>query len=448
MKLKLLIFRARSRGVPVYCCLLLCVYLVLKYTYWRPPETECVPRHLRRYLQFTENFKLPPGNLGPAEIKRLSSLVEVLNYERQLFHVQRYGAMRSDTAMLVVQVHRDAERLQYLIASLAQVQYIQTVLVVFSHSYYDDRINKLVASITFCRYMQIFYPYSLQLYPNKFPGIDPEDCLSVQGKADKYCSNRDGRLTEHKHHWWWKACFIFNNFDWSDSYKGTVIFLEEDNYVLPDLLYMLRYTTRAQSYLQGIHVMSFGRPYAKYLDYDLLSVLAWRPPFDSGLAFNRTIWQKIIGVSSYFCMYDDFSWSYSLLNAFSKFRTGRADVVATAAPRVLSTSMFPSGRAAVRQISAWLADAHMFPVNVKAVMLYGSSGRIDAGSKPPPWGNGGWSDMRDHLLCLDPLMSTTTANINELTATYYPPTTSTTADYLTIAHHRVNMPDAEIRHLL
>ncbi|XP_021197472.2 alpha-1,6-mannosyl-glycoprotein 2-beta-N-acetylglucosaminyltransferase [Helicoverpa armigera] len=448
MNLKLLIFRARSRGVPVYCCLLLCVYLVLKYFYWRPLETESVPKHLRGYLKFAENFKFPRHKLRAAEIKRLSSLVELLNNEREVFQTRRYGAVRGDTTTLVVQVHRDAERLQTLIVSLAQVRYIHTVLVVFSHSYYDNRINKLVASITFCRYMQIFYPYSLQLYPNKFPGIDPEDCLSVQGKRDKYCSNRDGRLTEHKHHWWWKACFIFNNLDWSDNFKGTVIFLEEDNYVLPDLLYMLRYTTRTLSYLQGIHVMSFGRPYAKYLDYDLLSVLAWRPPFDNGLAFNKTIWQKIMSVSSYFCMYDDVSWSYSLLNAFGKLRAGRADVVATAAPRVLSTSMFPSGRAAVRQISAWLADAKLFPVNVKAVMLYGSSGRIDSGSKPPPWGNGGWSDMRDHLLCLDPLMSTTTANFNDLTATSDPLTSSTTADYLTIAHHRVNMSDAEIRHLL
>lgn len=449
MNLKSLIFKARSNGVPVYCCMLLLLYLVLRHIHSFSLQTEFVPKHVRRYLKFNEKFKFSSKKLSSGELNALTSTVEVLNYEREVLHVQRYGLVRADVTMLVVQVHRDAERLQYLIVSLSQVHYIQSVLLVFSHSYYDEKINKLVQSITFARVMQIFYPYSLQLYPNKFPGIDAEDCLSAAGAADKYCSNRDARRVEHKHHWWWKACFIFNNLDWSDSYKGTVIFLEEDNYVLPDLLYMLRYTSRTQTYIPGIYIMSFGRPFTKNLDYDLLTVDTWHPPFDKGIAFNKSVWQKIAAVSSYYCMYDDVSWSYSLLNLLSRFREGHADMVAPQAPRVLSTSMFPSGRLAVQKIYGWMKEARMFPANVKAVALYSSSGRVGNNAKLPPQGNGGWSDMRDHLLCLDPLMSTTTGPSNDLTATTIVPTTTTESqESLTIAEHRINMSDVEIRQLL
>ncbi|XP_035433304.2 alpha-1,6-mannosyl-glycoprotein 2-beta-N-acetylglucosaminyltransferase [Spodoptera frugiperda] len=448
MNLKLLIYRARVRGVPVYCCFLLLLYILYKQIFHpKLKHADCVPQHLQQYVKFNEKFMWEPCELQSAEISKLASTIELLNYERTVFQTQKYGMVTSKTNMLVVQVHRDVERLQYLIVSLAQVRDVESILLVFSHSYYDDRINKLVSGITFCRFMQIFYPYSLQLYPNKFPGIDPDDCVSTAGRTKRFCSSRDGRLTEHKHHWWWKANFIFNNLDWSDTFKGTVVFLQEDDYVLPDLLYMLRYMTRSQAYLPGLHLLSFGRPRAKDLDFDVLSVSSWHPPFDKGLAFNKSLWHKISAVSSYYCLYDDLSWSYSLLNAFRKFNEGHVDMVATQMPRVVSTSTFPSGRAAMQQIALWLVGARMFPSNVKAVMLYSSTGRVNSGVKPPPRGNGGWGDLRDHLLCLDPLMSTTTSNTNDMSATTYSQTTTKAADYITVAQHKMNMSIADLRNM-
>ena len=32
--------------------------------------------------------------------------------------------------------------------------------------------------------LQIFYPYSIQLYPNEFPGQDPKDCPKTVEKAE------------------------------------------------------------------------------------------------------------------------------------------------------------------------------------------------------------------------------------------------------------------------
>ncbi|KAF9410375.1 hypothetical protein HW555_010501 [Spodoptera exigua] len=445
MNLKALIYRARIRGVPVYCCFLCVLYLFYKqFFYPRLQHADCVPKHLHQYVEYNEKFILVPRELQSAEISELASTIAALNYERTVFQTHKYGTVTSKTTILVVQVHRDLERLQYLIVSLAQVREIESVLLVFSHSYYDDRINKLVSKITFCRFMQIFYPYSLQLYPNKFPGIDPDDCASATGRRKTFCSSRDGRLTEHKHHWWWKASFIFNNLDWSATFKGTVIFLQEDDYVLPDLLHMLRYMRRSHAYLPGLHLLSFGRPHAKGLDFDLLSVSSWHPPFDKGLAFNKSLWQKIAAASVYYCLYDDLSWGYSLLNVFRKFKERPVDMVATLMPRVLSTSVFPSGRAAMQQIALWLVGTSMFPVNVKAVILYSSNGRVNAEVKHPPRGNGGWSDLRDHLLCLDPLMSTTIGNANDITATTFSLTTNIVAHYITVGQHKMNKSDADL----
>lgn len=66
--------------------------------------------------------------------------------------------------------------LRHTIISLAQAAGIENALLVFSHDYYDEEINKLVQKIDFCKVMQIFYPFSIQTHPNEFPGESPNDC--------------------------------------------------------------------------------------------------------------------------------------------------------------------------------------------------------------------------------------------------------------------------------
>lgn len=418
MYLKVIINKARLNGIPIYCFVLLITYLVVKY-YSSTFRRSYIPVHLHKYLNFSESFKVSSVQLLPRDLNIAATTVELVNYEREVFNEERFGKVTPETTILLIQVHCDIERLQYLIVSLAQVHYIETTLLVFSHSYFDETINNMIMKIRFCRFMQIFYPFSVQLNPKKFPGIDPEDCLSLQTPI-QYCSNRDARRTEYKHHWWWKAYFVFNNLDWSDKYRGTVVFLDESNYVLPDLLYMLRYSKRSLSVITGISVMVFGRPYFNNLDYDLLVIDTWRPPYDNGLAFNITVWKEIAALSSYFCTYDDLSWSYSLLNLFSRFRGGHVDMVSTMAPRVLTTSLYSTGREAVEKIHTQVKGAPYFPLTVKAALVYSSTGRVDSGVNLPSKGTGGWSDLRDHLLCLDPLSTadqTTDATADDTTTT-------------------------------
>ena len=60
--------------------------------------------------------------------------------------------------------------------SLSHAVGIENTLIVFSHDFWDPEINKLVASVDFAKTMQIFYPYSIQTHPKRFPGTAPEDC--------------------------------------------------------------------------------------------------------------------------------------------------------------------------------------------------------------------------------------------------------------------------------
>ncbi|CAH2980571.1 unnamed protein product [Chilo suppressalis] len=377
-------------------------------------EEQLVPRELRNLVRFQEGYTLPLVARNQRQLDQLAARIDRLNRDAEIYNWNRWGAHRDDTDIFLIQVHKDVERLQYLIVALGQVRYIKKAMLIFSHSYYDDKINRLIRSIRFAKVMQIYYPYSMQLNPDKFPGADSEDC-----NGSVACVGRDARRAEHKHHWWWKAHYVFHGFDWSEKHRGMVVFLEENDYVLPDLLYMLKYARQAISYFSSAYVVSFGRAWVHGLDHDTLTVDAWHPPYEKGLTFNRTTWLKIAALASHFCFYDDASWSSSLVHLFERFPKGYSDMVATTAPRVVSTRTFSSGRVAAATLSIVAKDS-LFPRSVRAVVSFSSGAggasrvrHVWRGARPAP--AGGWADLRDHLLCLDPLLATTTETLTDTT---------------------------------
>ncbi|CAG9786416.1 unnamed protein product [Diatraea saccharalis] len=409
-KLKNLFKWPRLKFKQFLAALLALALVFIAWQVWcQDPEEPLVPRTLRSFIRFREGYTIRPVIRNQHQLDQLATRIERLNHDAEIFNWNRCGRLRDDTDIFLIQVHKDIERLQYLIVSLGQVRYIKNAMLIFSHSYYDDKINKLIRSIRFAKVMQIFYPYSMQLNPDKFPGADSEDC-----NGSVTCVGRDALRAERKHHWWWKAHFVFHSFDWSESHRGMVTFLEEDDYVLPDILYILKYARQALKYFTSVDVISFGRLWARGLDYDLLTVDTWRPPYDRGLTFNRTAWLKIVALASHFCFYDDSSWSYSLMNLFGQFPRGYSDMVATVVARVHATRDFPSGWAAAARLSR-APRRGMFPRAVRAVVMFGSAGRLRREWHPPPRGDGGWADLRDHMLCLDPLQATTTDTSTDTT---------------------------------
>ncbi|CAH2238617.1 jg1423 [Pararge aegeria aegeria] len=108
---------------------------------------------------------------------------------------------------------------------------------------------------------------------------------------------------------------------------------------------------------------------------DLLVLEPWRPPFDVGLAFNRTAWEKIESFSAQYCMFNDRSWSYSLSNLIKQFPRGYASMVACVTPRVLSTKEFVRPNVALQKFltssSAWIRCL-ITPMRTNAMMTLNS----------------------------------------------------------------------------
>lgn len=63
--------------------------------------------------------------------------------------------------------------------------------------------------------------------------------MNFRSAARLKCSQRDAKLTQLKHHWWWKASEVFDRLEATRSYRGLVLFFEDDHYVTKDVLQAL-----------------------------------------------------------------------------------------------------------------------------------------------------------------------------------------------------------------
>ena len=88
----------------------------------------------------------------------------------------------SNLLVILIQVHSRLNYLKELVSSLNETKHINETLVIFSHDLIDEKINDFIKTIDFCAVLQIYYPYSLQIYPDEFPGKDPNDCPTKIGK--------------------------------------------------------------------------------------------------------------------------------------------------------------------------------------------------------------------------------------------------------------------------
>ncbi len=97
------------------------------------------------------------GNLLPknvtltgknSDIKR--AMLEV-NHRQEIFNFARFPQRSESSVVIVVMVHKRLEYLRFLIDSLRKARDIDDALLIFSHDFYSEEINKLVRSIDFCQ---------------------------------------------------------------------------------------------------------------------------------------------------------------------------------------------------------------------------------------------------------------------------------------------------------
>lgn len=347
------------------------------------------------------------------DIQTLQRLIKTHNEAERIHNKIKFGPVFSDTNVIVVFVYKISEHLKYLIASLNDVKGIQDVLVIFSHAYYDVNINKLIEKIDFCRVLQIFYPYSIQLYPNVYPGRDKFyiSNISAHRACLGCCIERSPENAEKKHHWWWTANKVFENLSSIDMNNGNyVFFLDETQYLLEDFLYMVIYMKKAAKSLSQCDMISLGIVGSNYVVNDSyrLELTTWDPKYHSDvLGFGLGTWNIIVSHFDLFCLIDDYSWSRSLQYiSLNRLEGNRFKVISSKVPRSFATNC---GSRSVTNCGVFEGiykaltiqkqeRSNLFPPFLEIYTIIelvdDDFMKFDATEN-----NGGWDDIRDSELC-------------------------------------------------
>ncbi|RXG70219.1 Alpha-1,6-mannosyl-glycoprotein 2-beta-N-acetylglucosaminyltransferase [Armadillidium vulgare] len=342
-------------------------------------------------IQFHKPYE-KKKELTADEILEIQEQILLRSQNETLLNEELFGPVQHDTIVIVVQVHNRLEYLRHLIVSMAQARYIDTVLLIFSHDYYDEHINKLVTTIDFCKVMQIFYPHSLQTHPHSFPGEGIEDCprdtsltqaksLNCIGNPDLYGHYREARYAQTKHHWWWKANKVFDDLWVLRNHTGLTLFLEEDHYVAEDFLHMLMlYNEALPQACPKCSVITLGN----YLKNYNFANDAKRQCTES------------------FCNHDDYNWDWSLQHVSAKCLSQKLFTFSARAPRIFHIGECGvhhkkkdcSSRLILNKVRHTLSTAQRALFPHQLVVLQAPIKKTKAHK-----GNGGWGDKRDHALC-------------------------------------------------
>lgn len=382
------------------------------------------------------------------------------NLRQKIQNENLFGPIKNTTVVIAVQVHDRITYMRHLINSFSTAKGIENTLLIFSHDVWDENINYLVRSIDFCMTLQIFYPLSLQTHKQKFPGKSHNDCprdIKKERALETACNNamwpdthghyREAQFTQTKHHWWWKANWIFGRVSATKYFTGLVLFLEEDHYVAEDFLHVLKILEAEKlkakyksdilslgTYLRRTtNIKDNGRRSARYArdrrnyppNFAFRQIL-WQPSFLSsimgaykqaevaewisskhnmGMAFTRREWNKILSCREQFCKFDDYNWDWSLQHISHHCLQDKLQVIMAKGPRVFHIGDCGvhhkksncDSNAGLDKVKAIIKSAqkYLFPSSLQFTIV---GLRKKMKEKKP---NGGWGDQRDHQLCMN-----------------------------------------------
>lgn len=352
---------------------------------------------------------------SPAELSRS---VFFANYRQHVLNAERFPG--EPRLVLVVQVSNRPQHLRLLVRSLEKAAEVHGFLLIFSHDYFSEEINAIVQGITFCKVLQIYFPFSTQLYPEAFPGQDPRDCprnASKDGALKTGCLNaehpdlygryREATLTQRKHHWWWKLHFVWERVQATQGYTGCLIFLDEDSYVMPDFFHFYKSMVafRKES-CPDCDALALGNNNG-LSDFNRLSnkvrTTGWTSTKHGvGVGISRELYYKLMGCSNDFCTYDDYNWEWTLQYLSAKCTSKPLKVLVAEGSRVLGTGGCGLHRKAeckaelqAAQVEQGLQAAKdgLFPSSLSLSLAQPVLGQ------KPHVKHGGWGDVRDHILC-------------------------------------------------
>ncbi|KAM8826868.1 alpha-1,6-mannosyl-glycoprotein 2-beta-N-acetylglucosaminyltransferase [Synchiropus picturatus] len=371
----------------------------------------------------TEKLKVSKPDVDNATLV-YRGIVFQLNFDQTIRNEEKFKTARQkDDLVVVVQVHNRPDYLKLLVDSLRKSRGVESILLIFSHDYWSPDINKVVASVDFCQVLQIFFPFSIQLYPQEFPGHDPKDCPRDIPKKealkigcinadypDSFGHYREAKFSQTKHHWWWKLHFVWDRVKTLADFKGLVLLIEEDHYMSPDFIHLLKLMSALKrEQCSDCDILSLGS--YSHIGYsskaNKVEVKAWKSTeHNMGMALSRETYQKLIKCTDTFCTYDDYNWDWSLQHLTVSCLPSYWKVMVSEAPRIFhagdcgmhhkkATCMPISQKTKIENILQSSGN-QLFPKNLLIAKRLPANG---AGGVAPHVKNGGWGDIRDHELC-------------------------------------------------
>lgn len=307
------------------------------------------------------------------------------------------------TRIIVIQVHQRPQYLRWLLHSLSRVRGIESALLVLSHSHIDADLVAAAREVCFCRAVRIFFPYSMQIWPDQFPG---DECGSQTNRTK--CP-REAKVTMAKHHWWWLHNFVFNEIFALAKYNATIdgrealaLFVEEDTYLSPDALSVLdmMQRTRPQADILVLNDNN-GRLGQKSSARALLThwVYTW------GVAMGLRTWAKIARCAKMFCSYNDYNYDWSVQALGARCVPGQLITLVMQDSRLFHIGKcggmhFKDATDCESLVRTVLADLERA---AKSGALFPSKLIVSENMARTfvSQAFGGWTDPRDHQLCLD-----------------------------------------------
>ncbi|KAG9344803.1 hypothetical protein JZ751_010490 [Albula glossodonta] len=363
------------------------------------------------------------GTVSKQELENITliyrGIVFQLNFDQTIRNEDKFKNRPKDDLVVLVQVHNRLENLKLLIESLRRARGIENVLLVFSHDYWSPEINQVVTAIDFCPVLQIFFPFSIQLYPQEFPGNDPRDCPRDISKTDALklgCNNaeypdsfghyREAKFSQTKHHWWWKLHFVWEKVKVLKGHNGLVLLVEDDHFLSPDFYHLLKkMSSLKREQCPDCDILSLGAyGHVSYASKaNKVEVKAWKSTeHNMGMALSRETYQKLIRCTDTFCTYDDYNWDWSIQHLTVSCLPTFLKVMVSEAPRIFhagecgihhNRACMPSSQTAMIDRVLQSNVNQLFP---KSLLI---TKRLPAVGTSPNTKNGGWGDIRDHELC-------------------------------------------------
>lgn len=332
------------------------------------------------------------------EVKLLRSIIASYNSRKVIRNLHPGFKIKDTTVVIVIHVRKNLSYVKGLVESLSNASGIRNTLLIFCHEYYIKEINTFIHSIQFAMVMQIFFPYSIEIYKYHFPGPDPYYCLN-----DLNCdqihpvSMRNVNLTLQKHFWWWKVNEVFDFTTRLKNFEGLVLFLDETDFVTRDFIFVLQLLQETaakkcpQCRLLSLNAQTafssqvFERKPKAFID------TFRQDTFRSGLAFNRSVWQHIKFYSNHFCYFDDYNWDQSLVNVGTQTVARNFSIIYIEAPRTLNAwGKWPYS---LIKVGMRTIDKNLFP---KSLLVE----TVIREEMPFTIENGYWKDIRDQELCM------------------------------------------------